>query len=894
MIADPVLLLVLALLGAGGARFAARACRVADPSLAWALSLPLALSALLLVVETLAPILPLWACLLVGLALVGAAAGFSRAPAPEPEFQPMDRGLRWLVAILLGSLVFYLHTTQLTRPADDFWIQYPLTRSLVKGTFPAVNPYYPDLPLQGHRGRPLLLATLSTTVGGDTLRTQWILELVLALNSALLWILALRRASGNARAGVLGGMLVFLGVNVGSRVGLLDAYDNENLLVYLLLAAFLALGAEILRTAAWRWPVPLPLLAGATLVAGACGALSATHYVLALATFLPGCALVGYRRKSVARILRRAIPVVVGGSLVLALAQGSALRSLVLHPGGPLPELHAPVWQAQPARISFPKDPFLALRLGVDPYQRFSFALDTALFRRYQPALDDGGYASIFGPKVLVLHWLPTWLAPLTLAWAVWRRNLVGVLLGWFGVLAFLTPGMVDFGPIREAEFLRWEFASGLAFAALLGVALADLWERRPTGTRGGLLASLVVLILLADMVGAQRRLNDLAINLQRDSGLLRRVVLPWYPRTADWLAGLPSLRLTGGDLEATAWLWREAAPDQRLLTDFSTAGQDSVDRQAALAGLAGAFPVGHALPPRWLPVGRPPDMPSEPTVAFRQTRNPDTLAGLRVDWLLEDARKSTEPPAGLSPTVQFGPPAHARRLYRLKETGVPGSLDIMDSPAAVEATVEGLPGPHSWAAGVAYPVTVHFSHPLDGWLAPVLRDPDGNTVNRFSPVTCRVQGKSARTWLVPPLEEGDYRLSWAWSPGGGQPWKELHGEVTAGYRFSQAIEEGLRVEHLELGDHREVHLILRNTGSRPFSPGTPLRIQWWIWDPERHGYRVPFAPEGEVLLEGPIPPGTSRNVEILLDAPMPRDGRVDITAAAPHGPSISVPRWHP
>ncbi len=894
MIADPVLLLVLALLGAGGARFAARACRVADPSLAWALGLPLALSALLLVVETLAPILPLWTCLVVGLALVGAAAGFSRTPEPEPEFQPLDRGLRWLVVVLLGSLVFYLHTTQLTRPADDFWIQYPLTRSLVKGTFPAVNPYYPDLPLQGHHGRPLLLATLSTSVGGETLRTQWILELVLALNSALLWVLALRRASGNARAGVLGGMLVFLGVNVGSRVGLMDAYDNENLLVYLLLAALLALGAEILRTAAWRWPVPLPLLAGTTLVAGACGALSATHYVLATATFLLGCALVGFRRKSVARILRRAMLVVGVGSLLLALAQGSALRSLALHPGSPLPELHAPVWQAQPARVSFPKEPFLALRLGVDPYQRFSFALDTALFRRYQPALDDGGFASIFGPKVLVLHWLPTWLAPLTLGWAIWRRNLVGVLLGWFGALAFLTPGMVDFGPIREAEFLRWEFASGLAFAALLGVTLADLWERRPAGGRGGLLAGLVVLVLLADMVGAQRRLNDLAIDLQRDSGLLRRVVLPWYPRTGDWLASLPSLRLTQADLEATAWLWREAGRDQRLLTDFSTAGQDSVDRQAALAGLAGVFPVGHALPPRWLPVGRPPDMPSEPTVAFRQTRNPDTLAGLRVDWLLEDPQKSTEPPAGLSPTAEFGPPARPRLLYRLKETGVPGSLDMMDAPAAVEATVEALPSPHSWAAGVAYPVTVHFSQALDGWLAPVLRDPEGNTVNRFSPVTCRVQGESARTWLVPPLEEGDYRLSWAWSPGGDRPWRRLDGEVAAGYRFSQAIEEGLRVEHLELGDNREVHLILRNTGSRPFSPGTPLRIQWWIWDPERHGYRIPFAPEGEVLVEGPIPPGTSKNVEILLDTPMPRDGRVDITAAARYGPSISVPRWHP
>ncbi len=894
MIADPVLLLVLALLGAGGARFAARACRVADPSLARALGLPLALSALLLVAEILAPFLPLWACLVAGLALVGALAWNSRAPTPDPEFEPLDRGLRRLVLLLLGCLVFYLHTTQLARPADDFWIQYPLTRSMVKGSHPAVNPYYPDLPLQGHPGRPLLLATLSTAVGGDTLRTQWILELVLSLNSALLWVLALRRASGSARAGVLGGILVFLGVNVGSRVGLLDAYDNENLLVYLLLGALLALGAEILRTAAWRWPVPFPLLAGTTLVAGACGALSATHYVLALATFLAGCALVGFRRRSVGRILRRALLVVGAGSLFLALAQGSALRSLVLHPGSAPPESQAPVWQDQPARISFPKDPFLAIRLGVDPYQRFSFALDTALFRRYQPALDDGGFASIFGPKILVLHWLPTWLAPLTLAWAIWRRNPAGVLLGWFGVLAYLIPGMVDFGPIREAEFLRWEFASGLAFAALLGVVLADLWERRPSGFRGRLLAGLVILLLLADLVGAQRRLNDLAIDLQRNPRLLARVLLPWYPGTADWLVGLPSLDLEQADLEAASWLWRQARPGQRLLTDFRTEGQNSVDQEAALAGLAGLFPVGHALPPRWLPVGRPPDMPNEPTVAFRQTRNPDTLAGLRVDWLLEDSRQAGGPPAGLHPKMEFGTGPRRLSVYRLPESGVPGALDLLEAPAAVEAMVEGLPDPHSWAAGVAYPVTVRFSQALDGWLAPILRDPEGNVVNRFSPVTCRVQGRSVRTWLAPPLDEGDYRLFWAWSPGADHPWRQLAGEVAAGYRFSQAIEEGLRVEHLELGDNREVHVILRNTGHRPFSPSTPLRIQWWIWDPERHGYRVPFAPEGEILTEAPSQPGTSKNLELRLESPMPRDGRVDITAAARHGPSISVPRWHP
>ena len=171
MAADPLLLLVLAFLGACGARVAARACRVSDPALARALGLPLALSAVLLVAGLLATSLPLWACLLLALALCGLAARACRGPAPEDEVEPFSRGLRWLLGFVLVASVFYLHTSQLSRPEDDFWIHYPVTRSLLRGNIPPVNPFFPDLTLQGHYGRHLLLATLSYAVGGDTLRT---------------------------------------------------------------------------------------------------------------------------------------------------------------------------------------------------------------------------------------------------------------------------------------------------------------------------------------------------------------------------------------------------------------------------------------------------------------------------------------------------------------------------------------------------------------------------------------------------------------------------------------------------------------------------------------------------------------------------------------------------
>lgn len=891
MPADALLLLVLAFLGACGARVAARACRVSDPSLAGALGLPLSLSVVLLVAGLFARALPLWACLALAAALVGGAAwGASSQESPDRDAQDFSSGQRWLLSFVVLASLFYLHTSQLARPEDDFWIHYPVTRSLLKGNIPPVNPYFPDLPLQGHYGRHLLLATLSTAVGGDTLRTQWILELVLMVNSVCLWSLALRRAAASARAGALGATLVFLGVNVGSRVGLMDAYDNNNLLVYLLLAALLGLFAEILRNAERRWPVPWPLPAATALIAGAYGAVYETHFVLALGAFAVGAAAVATVRRSSVPVLTRAVLVVVLGSTLLAVAQGGTLQNLAFRALGYQPQVAAAAGeqnQSQHVTVRFPKDPFLAIRLGVDPYQRFSFALDTALFRRYQPALDDGGYASIFGPKVLVLHWLPTWLAPLTLAWALRRKSLVGGLLGAFGLLAYLTPGLFDFGPVHEAEYFRWEFAAGVAFSGLLGLALADLWDRRPRGAAGTLVATGIVLLILVDLVGAQRRLNDLAIELQRDTALVQRTMIPWYPRTERWLLGQRSLDLTQADLNAAEWLWANAKPGDRVLTGFRTKGHDSILWEAAMAGLAGVFPVGHALPPSWLPVGVAPYLPDEATVAYRQARQPELLAGLRVDWVLQDPAREA-PPMGLRPFREILAATDRRNLYRLG-SGAPGPL-ALEAQGGPETTVEGFPA--AWEAGVAYPVTVKLAEPRQGWLAPVLRRPDGSLANRLGPVTVRVDGTSARAWVVPPLEEGDYRLSWAFA-GEGAGWEHLPGERPAPYHLSVAVEEALRVQEVILRNDGAGTIVLRNVSAKEFAPGGPVRVQWWVWHPERHGYRVPFAPEGQQEVDLRLAPGAELRVDFQLADPVPPGGRVDVSVAAPLGPPLPVARLH-
>jgi hypothetical protein len=45
-------------------------------------------------------------------------------------------------------------------------------------------------------------------------------------------------------------------------------------------------------------------------------------------------------------------------------------------------------------------------------------------------------------------------------------------------------------------------------------------------------------------------------------------------------------------------------------------------------------------------------------------------------------------------------------------------------------------------------------------------------------------------------------------------------------------------------------------------------------------------------MLEDPLGPDDSRTLEFLLRDPLPPGGRVDVTAAARYGPSITVPRW--
>jgi hypothetical protein len=71
-----------------------------------------------------------------------------------------------------------------------------------------------------------------------------------------------------------------------------------------------------------------------------------------------------------------------------------------------------------------------------------------------------------------------------------------GAVLWVFGLTSFLVPALVDFGPVHEREYFRWEFAAGFGFAGALAVALAQLWRQ------GRVAKVTVVLLAVAVTIG--------------------------------------------------------------------------------------------------------------------------------------------------------------------------------------------------------------------------------------------------------------------------------------------------------------------------------------------------------------------------------------------------------
>ncbi|MCA9791196.1 MAG: hypothetical protein KC910_05350 [Candidatus Eremiobacteraeota bacterium] len=513
-----------------------------------------------------------------------------------------------LVFLTVGCLVVgaYALSWYWQRLPFDFWLDFPQQALLYENGLPATHPYFEQVPMGGQYGRNLLVAGLARATGQPVLTTAIISNVLFQV--LLFCQVFVVFTQSDERAGFMAPPLLFLGLGVGGWCGLLDHFFHHAALAHLLLFV------------GWYWVRRGSGLAIWALLAQ--GLVFPLYVCLLVPVWLWGQQL---NRKTV------------GALILLAVAlplQGGPLRQLVTPSAQLSPEQAS---QQQRFSVRFPKQQLFRIYVQPWVYWRTSLALTNIPQLGYSSDYRPRHYASILSREVLSLHWLPLWLAPLTF----WLAE--GEARRWwcFGLLAYLTPALIDFGPVYECEYYRWELAAGVGFGACLALVLAR--------HRWGWLV-----LALACWPGLYR-LAHIDYRLQ-------------WPEPAVWCQRhQPQLRLRRGELALCAQvrrlsapgdiLWRDSMPDQE--------DDDAIEGDAVVAGLCRRRLTGRAFPLLGDYVGRPPFRPTLNARAFWALKDPAAVWESNVDWLIASkqadfsqcARKVAE--EGDVCLWQVGPPAY-------------------------------------------------------------------------------------------------------------------------------------------------------------------------------------------------------------------------------------------
>ena len=661
---------------------------------------------------------------------------------------------------LLTAANLVMHTREAVGPEDDYWIHFPLISLLNRGEFPPPNPFFDDLALHGHFGRDYLVAVLGWYGGnGEALLSSlWSFNHILSVSAFFLAFGLGKRVSGTA-GGFLMSCFLFFGISVGSRVGLMDTYDNNNLLVYCLLLLFVSFETTLGNSRSGDVFLALAL--------GVYGIIYETHLLMFCMVLWVGPLL--WRRPEGSLKLRawlRPLAISVVGLLVAALL-GGPLQDLTLRAAGlrKVKVDHAATYQAQRVRIKFPKTEFLKMVIGPESYRRISYVYQGKAFESLRiqgepsgvKAREDFRYVFILGPEVLLMHWLALYLGLPAGVWLLRKRSAEAQVLWFFALISFLVPGLVDFGPVHEREYFRWQFAAGFGFAATLAAAMGLLWARSDSRWTKVLLVLLALLVCL----GGERKVNRTLIEIERMPEQKRqRALRPWYPSPHDWILGSPELRVSEDLLEAALELRFRSRPQDRMLVDLDPRKHWDICQESTVAALAGLRSVGHVSPPPWMPDGIAPFFRSASWNAFWQTGDERILPFLNSRWLLcqsPENAKLLEGKENLKRIEDFGqvslwryegelgaktekPPESVKVLdierptspELLGEIALPMVLTLQDAPsAAFDLGVEWIPLPGTETGGPIEPLLLR----------------------------CQPGSESYRHHLVAPLVEGRYRL---------------------------------------------------------------------------------------------------------------------------------------
>jgi hypothetical protein len=766
-------------------------------------------------------------------------------PLDDPGFSPVQFGC-FMTLLSLASLV--MHTREVLGPEDDYWIHFPLISLLARGEFPPPNPFFYDLSLHGHFGRDYLIAVLSWLAGGGAalLSTTWIFNHSLQV-SAFLLAFGLGKREGGMAGGFLMSSFLFFGISVGSRVGLIDTYDNNNLLVYVLLLLFVALETT---PESW-WPSDLFLALGL----GLYGIVYETHMLLLLMVLWGGPLL--WRREPgpwSVKAWRRPLGLSLVALLVAA-ALGGPIQDLALRAMGRKTDQvhHAATYQEQRVQISFPKQHLFQILLGPEGYRRYSYVYQGKAFSGLRSERSEAGkdarqdfsYAYVWSKEVLMMHWLALYLGLPAGLWLLRRGGREGSMLWLFGLASFLVPALVDFGPVHEREYFRWEFAAGFGFAGALAVVLSRLWQ-----LPGRLHKVAVVLLAIAVTIGGERKINRTFIDIEKLPEARRALATsPLYPSPSEWILGSQELRMDEQLLAAALELQELSQPDDRMLTDLDARSHWDIFRESTVCGLAGLRSVGHVSPPPWMPDGIAPFFRTAGWNTLWQTGDLRVLPSLRARWLLthqEEHRQMLREQAGdqLKEVSEFGPVS----LWRYQGPLTP--LVQPPSPQARLVGVEREPEPALqsetvqpvtlWLQGVSGSVEISLR-----WVPQPGTDPGGPV----EPLTLRetlpeqAEPVAFRHYLVPPLVEGDYTLEVLLN-GAPLPLKEgdLQEKLQVHFAWTEQARQA-RVLSLEQDTLR-----LSTEGS---ALAPPLTVGLRLFRLDENRYNQPFGFEARGVWQG-------------------------------------------
>lgn len=552
-----------------------------------------------------------------------------RAPRVAAQSWKLSRATQLYLGLGLAFVYAYSTLVQNISLDDDYWVHAPLMGLMKYETLPPVNPFFRDVQLNGHYGRDLLIASLSSLSGVNVLRTQLMLGTACAvLTFALLFSVILRSTRSQAAA-VLATTLVTFGVDVGTRPGSIDTLQNNNPIVYVLLALFLLHYQRVGDKEGGGFTV---VACGLTL--GALAFTYETHFGLCVLAVLSTSAFRWWHERNDA--WKRSALVLAIGALI-ALTQGGPFTQLARRAVSPpkvaSATLAAEAGAEQMVALTFPKEHLFSLHLAEGDFRRISCGYQTFSFLMpYFPIAEGYPYAKIWSRDVLQIHWLATYLAAFSLYYACRQRLYAPVWLGFFAIFAFLTPAVVSFGHVFEFEYFRWHYAAGVGFAAALGAALGHLWDHaRSRRSRAGWSVLMVVLTVLCVAPFFWRILParlETARSLDPTWWLLAKPTGDWLRFHNGALGVLPN------DTMMAAALRTMAKPGDTVLVNVPAYGQSAILMESTLSGLTSLPFTGHSLPTIQEAVETTPYRMSPPARAFWGSLDPLLLRQLGVKWL--------------------------------------------------------------------------------------------------------------------------------------------------------------------------------------------------------------------------------------------------------------------